>query len=151
MSKNIWIGCVEKCIISKRIKILLNVFILLTLTSCDCEGDQQDAKMYQARIVLDRIPKQESGYYKLYGRDPVTNKDTVQKLPARWLMQLNYMYEIGDTIIKDKGSISIFLHKVNPKFDTTKFECVTTCDDYITNGQNVEYWRKKLRALGYPL
>ena len=102
MNKDVYISCLKGTysIMSRNIFFIL--LCLLIFTSCDCEGDQQDAKMYQARIVLDRIPKQESGYYKLYGRDPVTNKDTIQQLPARWLGQLYFMYEIGDTIIKLK-------------------------------------------------
>lgn len=149
MHKDVYINCLKGnySIIGRNIFFIL--LCLLIFTSCDCEGSQEIYRNEEASIVLDKLPKLDFEYYKLYGRDPVTNKDTIQQLPARWLGQLYFMYEIGDTIIKEKGSLSIHLHKMKPKFDTIKFECISICDDYITNGQDVDYWRKKLISLGY--
>ncbi|WON94260.1 MULTISPECIES: hypothetical protein [unclassified Sphingobacterium] len=134
-------------------KLLVLFFILIFFISCifteeDCRKHKDFYRKYEANIVLEKLPELDFDRYKLYGKEPGVNKDTIQELPARWFGQLNYFWAVGDTIVKKKGEVIIYIHKKVPKFDTTEFTCELTCDRYIINNMPKGYWNDKLRKLG---
>ena len=115
-----------------------------------CEESKVFYKKYEAHIVLDHNPKLDFDHYNLYGKS-ISGIDTVERLPARWFGELMYFWDVGDTIVKEKGSLQIKVHKKRDKFENKLFICEWTCEGHLINGKGSDYWQPKLRKSGYPL
>jgi hypothetical protein len=99
-------------------KILLMAIGLLLLTGCpsgpfDCDtwanGYRDNS---EANIVLNKIKQNGTSMY-LYGSDVVTGKPTEFYEGSGWISEIHNQFNIGDTIIKKKGSYLTTIRRKN--------------------------------------
>ncbi|MHC5310905.1 hypothetical protein ACYSNM_12745 [Myroides sp. LJL116] len=91
----------------------------------------------QYNIVLDKEPIKRARdgkfYYEVTGKDIITQRDTLLKLSNyRWYDGFYYYWGAGDTIVKEKESLMVEIHKMEV---THSMEW--NCDDSLINGSPV--------------
>ncbi|WP_286883093.1 MULTISPECIES: hypothetical protein [Sphingobacterium] len=128
-------------------KIIYSI-ALIALTGCTtssndgCEKYMEYINGLQTNIILLKKTKVKFEDFILIGVDPSTNRDTVQFLPSRWFVHLKPLCDLGDTIVKRRGTSIIELHKTRMKYDLRQFDLTSTCGDYLMNGMSYDQWNQ---------
>lgn len=102
------------------------LFFSLMFNSCmqiDCEKSAASQREnYDIEVILTE-PPYGRGSFNLKGKDIHTNTNKkIENIQSRWYWQFKNYMEIGDTVIKRKGELTMYIHKK----DTTmvfKWEC----------------------------
>jgi len=99
----------EKITMSKYFFVILLVSILLC--SCgDCEKSAQSYKNYNLEVILTERPYI-YGDMKFIGTKLNSNEITTTKVMGRWYRDYKNYMEIGDTVIKKRGELTMYIHK----------------------------------------
>ena len=121
-----------------KYNILFISFIISILLSCrteeGCKKIENIIKNDSYNIILSEKPEKFSGngswFYETKGRDLRSSKDTVIQLKNfRWYESFYYLWDKGDTLIKEKGSLITEIHKKD-----TVYYMQWDCDDPKING-----------------
>lgn len=97
----------------KSNKFIILIGCLLFLTSCldiNCEELKVVTQKEECNIIVMKKPRN-SVYFKLEGREPITNKPSVCKSENRWWSLYLEEIEVGDTVVKRKGELTFNIHK----------------------------------------
>lgn len=101
------------------------LFASISLCCCnvDCEKSAASQREnYDIEVILTE-PPYGRGSFNLKGKDIHTNTNKkIENIQSRWYWQFKNYMEIGDTVIKRKGELTMYIHKK----DTTmvfKWEC----------------------------
>lgn len=120
--------------------ILVIPIIFIGCTEQTKESCENGKKMYKGNdinIVLTKKPYK-NWYYFLEGINLNTGKDTFYQLEGRWYGQLEFYWDVGDTIIKKKGELFLEVHKR----DTIHIS-EWRCDGILIDGVSVSELRKR--------
>lgn len=83
------------------------------LISCSKDQDQKYAKILaneECNLVIE-VPPTNSVWFQAEGYNPNTKKKMICKTNNRWWNMFADEIEIGDTIVKKKGSLLFSIHK----------------------------------------
>ncbi|WP_156307162.1 hypothetical protein [Sphingobacterium endophyticum] len=125
----------------------LIISIIIFLQSCSdygCKETEDFYKEFSTHLVLFKNPNIDYNQYLIKGKSIMSGKDTLERLPSRWFGNLYCFWEIGDTVIKDKGTLKIELRKVKPKYGNRIYVCEFTCKGILINDIRVPIWREDL-------
>ncbi len=115
--------------------ILLSIFFFLSACITE-EGCQQGIKEYgsdKAYFVLHKKPWKTYVDYTLVGKDLTTDRDTTILLGGRWYENLDYIWDTGDTVIKNQGELTITIRKRDNTVHTSEW----TCESIYLDGKSV--------------
>lgn len=86
--------------------------ILISLYSCniDCEKSSQSYRNYNLEVILTERPTI-NAEMNFVGTKINSSEISTTKIMGRWYRDYKGYMEIGDTIIKRKGELTMYIHK----------------------------------------
>lgn len=95
------------------IKIIISAgFLLVISCNINCEKIAEIDRISECLIIVQNKPDSTSVYnFEIVGRSLNTNKDTLYKEENRWFCSYYDSISVGDTIIKEKGTLVFKIHK----------------------------------------
>jgi len=98
------------------------LFVLTSLYGCiDCEKSARNQKNYNIEIILTERPYIH-GDMKFTGTKLNTEEITTIRIESRWYRNYKDYMEVGDTVIKRKGALILYIHKKDTVM-AFKWEC----------------------------
>lgn len=110
-------------------KIISTTVLLIAFISC-LDGDKKKyadiLRNEECNIVLESVPSK-SVWFKAQGYNPITGEPKICKTSNRWWDLYVDEMDIGDTIVKKKGSLISLIFEIHKK-DTVISHC-WYCDE----------------------
>ena len=94
----------------KKKIILLLAVILLYSCGIDCEKSLQGYRDYNIEVILTERPVIR-GEMKFVGKKVNSDRISTTKIMGRWYREYIEYMEVGDTIIKREGDLTMHIHK----------------------------------------
>lgn len=94
--------------------IVIPAFLFVFFQSCiDCERSSKFILEDEFNLVVEIPPSEYPDLFKTKGYDPVTKKMKTYKDGNRWLDFYKKEVKEGDTIVKKKGELVFYIHKID--------------------------------------
>ena len=92
-------------------KIVLSL-IIISLSSCniDCKDATDAYRIYDIEVILTERPVID-GDMKFVGKKINSDEITTTRIMGRWYREYIEYMEVGDTIIKREGDLTMHIHK----------------------------------------
>lgn len=103
--------------------ILLLPLIIISCYSEDCSESVEIFRKKSMEIICIEKPNITSRWYEVKGINPTTKKEVLHKaLADEYYMVFKYQIQKGDTLIKKRGDLNIYIHKKG-NIEVVPFEC----------------------------
>ncbi|RKO68254.1 hypothetical protein D7322_28160 [Sphingobacterium puteale] len=133
--------------------IFLLIPLLFLLFNCtdynkrQCEEFTGFYNDVQFDIIILSKPVAEPNYYRFSVRDLASKKDSILSID-RELVSLSSIWNIGDTLTKNRGNTIVELRKRDSILNTRKFLIEWTCKGTFINGEDGDIWERRLASHG---
>ncbi|MEN5132563.1 hypothetical protein [Elizabethkingia anophelis] len=95
----------------KSLLLLLIVVFCVGCGKVDCNGLTKDRANERCVLVVSSPPEKNTVFFKVKGYDPSNKKQLTCETTNRWWDLYSEEISIGDTIVKNKGSLVFSIHK----------------------------------------
>lgn len=140
--------------VSDNMNFKISWILLATLfafSSCMTEeGCRRAIEGYgsdHAHLILNKKPKKSYEDYILVGKDLTTDRDTTIRLKGRWYETLGKIWDVQDTVVKNKDELIITVKKP----DGTVRYSEWTCEEIYLDGKSVSTGLPKARPDTIPV